>query len=1758
MATMSWLSALVAGAALALAGCNSLLGDFKYDPNATGKGGNGSGGSGSGIQGDIVVMPEAGLVTTELGGKATFTIVLKRQPTAPVVIALSSSNPKEGSVAPSSVTFTDVNFAAPQMVQVIGVDDDQPDREQEYSIRTSPASSDDKSYDRIDPIDPKVKNVDDETAGFTLMPPSGLVTTESGGEATFTLALNHAPTADVTIPLSSDNPAEGTVTPEALVFTATNWMAPQVVTVTGVNDDIADDAQQYTIVTGAAQSDDPAYNKLDPPDELITNQDNDTAGVTLSPISGLLTFESGAMTSFGIVLNSPPSADVTIALTSSNEAEGTVSPSSVTFTPINWMAPQAVTVTGVDDDRADGNQPYLVLTSTPQSDDAGYAGAETPDASLTNIDNDTPGLTVTPNTGLITSETGTMTEFTVVLNSKPQGDVLVDVTSSRPEEGIVSPALLTFTEQNWNAPQVVTVTGQDDAVADGMQSYTVHVLPNPGSADPAYATVLEVDVGLSNTDDDSPGVTVTVPGVLATAERGDSTLFFVVLNSQPTADVTIGLFSTDSGEGTVSPGKLVFTPENWAAPQTVTIKGVNDDMADGNQPYKIITQAAVSDDPNYNGMNPANVDVSNIDDDSPGITVRLSNQALFTAEKGDTATFTVLLNSQPTTDVNIGVSSSNTAEGTVSPGNLKFTLDNWRAPQVVTIKGVDDDVADGTQPYRIALGAAQSGDPNYNRRDPNDVNVSNIDDDTAGITVSNASMLRTHERGDTATFQIALNSKPTAAVAIGVSSNRASEGTVSPSSITFTTANWAAPQTVTVKGVNDDVADGNQIFRVVIAAAQSTDGKYNGIDVTDPTVTNVDNDSPGITVRYAPSTGLSTTELNAGTATFTVVLDSQPTADVTVPLHSSNTKEGTVSPASLTFTAANWAAPRSVTITGVDDEVADGMQPYTVLTDPATSNDGKYADLDAIDVPVSNIDNDSAGITVSDVTGNTIENGAGASFTVVLNSEPKQDVTIALSSTDTGEGIISPSSLTFTPLNWAAPQKVTITSVDDSVADGAQPYTIQTAAAVSQDGGYNELDARDVSLSNIDDDSPGITVTAAKGNTNEDGSSTTFTIVLRSQPTADVDIPISSSDKDEGTTSVSSVNFTTADWAAPKTITVTGEDDPSADGNQPYSILTGAAVSEDEGYSGLDAGDVDLLNIDDDSAGLLVSETKGTTSEGGANTSFTFTVVLTSKPTATVTVPVTSSDETEGTVSPESLVFTTVNWGSKQTVTVTGVNDDVADGAQPYTVQLGEATSQDAKYAGQDPPDVAMTNTDNDSAGIDVSEAVGNTSEGGTTTTFTIVLRSKPTASVTIPLASSDETEGTITPDQVVFTTDNWSAKQTVTVHGENDNVADGPQPYVIQTGIATSADAAYAVINADDVDVINVDNDVAGITVSAASGPTSEAGGVAGSATFTVKLNSQPKAPVSIPLQSSNDAEGMLDVSSIDFTTTNWAEAKIITVHGVDDAVADGAQDYKILLGTPDSSDAAYAALNPDDVDLTNDDDDSAGVTVSPAEGNISESGTSTTFDIVLKSQPTATVTVPLEVSDDSEAKLLVTSVSFSTSNWKTPKQVTVTGVDDNVVDGAQDTKVLVGVITSADPGYDGKNPPDVDIRTTDNDSAAIVVHPPATIVTGEDPSAPTVTFSIELSSAPTAPVTIPLSSSEPDEGMITSPSPAELVFDGNNWNEPQFITVKGVDDASPDGTIDYVLEIGPSVSDDPKYDGKDPADLDLQNEDDDSPAAE
>ena len=179
---------------------------------------------------------------------------------------------------------------------------------------------------------------DDDTAGITVSPTSGLVTTEAGGKATFSVVLTSQPAASVTIPISSSDTTEGVVSPASLTFTPGNWSVAQTVSVTGVDDAVQDGDVSYSIVTGSAASSDPGYNGMNAADVSVINTDDDMAGISVSPTSGLVTSEGGGSASFTVVLRSQPTANVVIGLSSSDTTEGTVNPGSLTFTPANWSA----------------------------------------------------------------------------------------------------------------------------------------------------------------------------------------------------------------------------------------------------------------------------------------------------------------------------------------------------------------------------------------------------------------------------------------------------------------------------------------------------------------------------------------------------------------------------------------------------------------------------------------------------------------------------------------------------------------------------------------------------------------------------------------------------------------------------------------------------------------------------------------------------------------------------------------------------------------------------------------------------------------------------------------------------------------------------------------------------------------------------------------------------------------------------------------------------------------------------------------------------------------------------------------------------------------------------------------------------------------------------------------------------------------------------------------------------------------------------
>lgn len=321
--------------------------------------------------------------------------------------------------------------------------------------------------------------------------------------------------------------------------------------------------------------------------------------------------------------------------------------------------------------------------------------------------------------------------------------------------------------------------------------------------------------------------------------------------------------------------------------------------------------------------------------------------------------------------------------------------------------------------------------------------------------------------------------------------------------------------------------------------------------------------------------------------------------------------------------------------------------------------------------------------------------------------------------------------------------------------------------------------------------------------TDETGLAATISISLSSPPTADVTFPVNSSNTSEGTVNKDSLVFTSANWSTSQTITITGANDTLTDGNQSYNILLGPAVSTDASYSGLQQY-ITATNLEVRAASFVVSPISGDTWESGV--SATFTVRLGSVPTADVTLPIQSSTPTEGTPDKAALTFTTLNWEEYQTVTVTGVNDAIPDGDQNYIIKLGPAISTDSVYNNVDPDDLSVTNRDVKTGSFDITSISSNTDESGLTATFKVKLLSQPAAEVTIPVSSSDPSEGTVDPPNLTFTSANWNQYKTVTVIGVNDNLADGNQSFSIILGLTASNDDNFNGLNLNPVEVTNVD----------------------------------------------------------------------------------------------------------------------------------------------------------------------------------------------------------------------------------------------------------------------------------------------------------------------------------------------------------------
>jgi len=1029
--------------------------------------------------------------------------------------------------------------------------------------------------------------------------------------------------------------------------------------------------------------------------EEVSNGSNPFAGITVSAISGN-TGEDGTTAIFSVVLTSAPTDDVSIAISSADASEGSVDQASIAFDLSNWDTPQTITVTGADDDFVDGDIGYAIIISAATSTDTDYNGLDPVDIDLVNTDDDTAGFAIST-ISRNTTEAGVNATFTLALTSMPSADVDIGVISSDISEGVVDVSAITFAPSNWNSPQTITVTGIDDSLIDGNQSYAIQFAATT-SADSLYDGQNPAAVQVVNVDDDSAAFNIS-PISRNTGEDGTSATFSAQLTTQPTASVTIAISSSDVSEGSVDQASIAFDMNNWNIPQTITVTGVDDAEDDGDQPYTIQLAAATSGDTHYNGLIPGNVSITNTDDDTAGFIVGpLSGD---TAEAGTTASFTVALSSAPTASVSIAITSTDVDENTVSPSSINFDADNWNTAQTITVSGVDDAIDDGDQTTIIVLAAATSADVNYHGQKPADVTVTNSDDDglpTVILSIDNASLA---EAGGVATVTATSSGVSAQNIIVNlVYSGTSSRGNdyTSANSISITAGNTTG--TVQIGAQQDSLDEDNE--SIVIDIDSVTNGIESGAQKISATIID-DDQQPSVTLSIDTSTSLSEA---TGMANLTASLSEESGRPVTVNLAYTGTAIAGSDYAksdAITIPPGNTFA--QVALNVIDDALDESDE--TIVIDISSVHNG--AEITAQQVTVSIADDDLPLVTFITAEQSVAEDAGTVTLSASLDQAAAFAVSVPFSVTGSatpgadhdlgnGEIIVLANETTGT----------TAFSVqNDDTVEGAETIIITLGSPVNAALGATTVHTVTIT----DNDNPGFVVSPISGNTREEGGTATFTLALLSAPIADVSIAISSDDASEGVTDKSAVTFSESNWNIAQTITVTGLDDSTVDGDQNYSIILAAATSSDTHYNGLKANDVALINTDNDNAGFVVSPISGNTREEGGTA--TFTLALLSAPIADVSIAISSDDASEGVTDKSAVTFSESNWNIAQTITITGLDDSTVDGDQNYSIILAAAISNDTHYNGLKANDVMLINTDKNLAPSASNVSISDGNVGG-------------------------------------------------------------------------------------------------------------------------------------------------------------------------------------------------------------------------------------------------------------------------------------------------------------------------------------------------------------------------------------------------------------------------------------------------------------
>ncbi|MDM8566311.1 choice-of-anchor Q domain-containing protein [Candidatus Halobeggiatoa sp. HSG11] len=415
----------------------------------------------------------------------------------------------------------------------------------------------------------------------------------------YSLWLNTSPTKPVSITLTEND--DLILEPNSLTFDNSNWDTPQTIQVTDIDDNIAEGLHEH-IISHTVTSDNTNFNNLPIEDITVQITDDDYAGINIS--TNEITVNEGDTVNEGnndynIVLTSQPISNVTVTLTSDEDT--IINPTTLVFTAENWNVPQDITIFVNDNYLDEGTHQHEPVQHQVISEDPNYHELAINNVTVTVIDNDISGVLLSTNE--LNINEGDIKNITMTLNLIPPQPVTVNLV---PEVGItLSPATLTFTANNWDIPQTITVTAVDDDVVIN-EVNAVHI--NVSSDDIKYNSLIVDNLIINISDNEKPAVQTSTDQVTL-FEEGTGGSYTVSLTVEPTSEVTVALTITEHNQ--VFPASLTFTPDNWDISQTVNVTTIDDNLMEEDTHF--ITHKVTSNDIGYHDVLVPDVMINTVD-----------------------------------------------------------------------------------------------------------------------------------------------------------------------------------------------------------------------------------------------------------------------------------------------------------------------------------------------------------------------------------------------------------------------------------------------------------------------------------------------------------------------------------------------------------------------------------------------------------------------------------------------------------------------------------------------------------------------------------------------------------------------------------------------------------------------------------------------------------------------------------------------------------------------------------------------------------------------------------------------------------------------------------------------------------------------------------------------------------------------------------------------------------------------------------------